>query len=160
MATTHDPVAHSPGFWRGAGILVVVVLLVAGIARFMRQDVVTGWRMLASCTAAQDVHIQTVTTSLTTDACTGTPTRRDVGRGWPVVAFALPSSAGTKPTIRAVRSDAGSRTMWLEYDVRGDGRAGSDVVLAFVEVPPTQLPPLPFTVRGATGLVTVATVPG
>jgi len=160
MATTDDPGARGPGLWRGAGILVLVVLLVAGVARFMRQDVVNGWRLLASCTASADARPQTVSTTLTTAACAAAPTRRDVGRGWPVVAFVLPSSAGTQPSIRAVRSDAGSRTMWLEYDVRGDGRAGSDVVLAFVEVPPTELPPLPFTVRGATGLVTVATVPG
>lgn len=159
MATT-DTTGRGPDLWRGAGILVLVVLLVAGVARFMRQDVVSSWRLLASCTASADTRVQAVSTSLSTRACSSPVARTDVARGWPVVTFVLPSSAGARPTIRAVRSDSGARSMWVEYDVRGDGRAGAEVVLAFVEVPPNELPPLPFTVRGATGLLTVETIPG
>ena len=58
-----------------------------------------------------------------------------------------------------VRSDDRARTMRVEY--KGDGAiaAGAGVVLAFIEVSPGDLPPVPFTIEGASGPVTVTSAP-
>lgn len=142
---------------RGLIGLVLLVLFVAALARFMRQDVVSSWSVLATCPSTTSAEPTPVSTRVVADSCAIAPIDPATGRGWPVVAFVLPVGAGE---ITSVHADADARTMWVDYQLPAEAaRATDQVVIAFVEVPPGSLPPVPFAVRGATGLIDVAAVP-
>lgn len=51
--------------------------------------------------------------------------------------------------------------MRLEYKEQGTASSSTTagVVLAFVEVPPNDIPTAPFTIQGASGPVTVTSAP-
>lgn len=138
-----------------AALLVVVFGVV--VVRFLSHDVVSNWQLLATCPSTVQAAPPPVATTVITDSCSAVPTEPIEGRGWPVVAFVLP--VGTTD-INSVHADPTAREMWVEYDLpEGAGRATDQVVIAFVEVPTAALPPVPFDVRGATGLVEVDAVP-
>ena len=144
---------------------VMLVVLIGGfvllVGHFLRHDVVTNWKLLATCPSTSDAATVPVATSVNTHSCTSAPLDPLDGRGWPIVAFVLPADVGLTPSITKVHSDESSSSMWLDYDAAppGDGQNSGETVLAFVEVPSDALPDVPFTVRGATGSVTVTTVP-
>lgn len=102
-----------------------------------------------------------MTTTLDTADCATTPSHSTSGRGWPIVPFVLPASAGLDPSITTVRSDQKTRIMRLEYKEQGTASSSTTagVVLAFVEVPPNDIPTAPFTIQGASGPVTVTSAP-
>lgn len=149
-------------FWFQA-LVVVVILGVVGllVVRFGHRDVVQNWQLLATCPADAGTAPNTVTTTLDTSDCATTPSHSVSGRGWPIVPFVLPASAGLDPSITAVRSDDRTRTLRVDYtseDAFPDDIAAG-VVIAFVEVPPGDIPPAPYTIQGASGPVTVTTAP-
>jgi hypothetical protein len=148
--------------WFQLGIAVVVVLLVVlVVTRFLKHDVVTSWKLLATCAAASDSAVVPVSVTLDTQACSSAPLDPQDGRGWPIVAFVLPADVGLSPSITAVHSDRAGHRMWLDYvaPAPGDGRNSGETVLAFVEIPGSSLPDVPFTVDGAAGSITVSDVP-
>jgi len=166
--TDATPPAERPHDFRDSSwfrIAVVAAVMVLGavvVTRFLKHDVVTNWKLLATCPAAAEATAVPVSTTLDTQACSSAPVDPHDGRGWPIVAFVLPADVGLSPSITTVHSDKSSRRMWLDYvaPAPGDGRGGGKtVVLAFIEVPSDTLPETPFTVDGATGPVTVTTVP-
>jgi len=158
------PTSGGPGardrFWfQALAVVVIVVAIGALVVRFGHGDVVQDWQLIATCPAAEGTAPSTVSTTLDTSDCATNPSHSVSGRGWPIVPFVLPATAGLEPTITIVRSDDRARTMRVEY--KGDGAiaAGAGVVLAFIEVSPGDLPPVPFTIEGASGPVTVTSAP-
>ncbi len=141
-----------------AGFALVAVLVVT---RFLKHDVVTDWKLLATCPATADVTGVPVATTLSTQACSSAPLDPHDGRGWPIVAFVLPADVGLSPSITTVHSDKPSHRMWLDYVAAepGDGPRSGETVLAFVEVPSSSLPDVPFTVESVAGSITVTAVP-
>ena len=160
-STAPGPGVRRPGRFRVALALLLVLLLGLVVVRFLRHDVVTSWKLLATCPSTADALRDAGVEHADTVACTTPPTGSLPGRGWPIVAFALPADVGLDPSINAVHSDRPGGVMWVDYDAAppGDGKGRGDTVLAFIEVPPAALPDVPFTVRGAAGPVTVSTVP-
>jgi len=146
--------------------VVMLVVLIGGfvllVGHFLRHDVVTNWKLLATCPSTADATPVPVATTVNTQSCTSDPLDPIDGRGWPIVAFVLPTDVGLTPSITTVHSDKSSHRMLLDYTAAapGDGRNSSETVLAFIEVPSDALPDVPFTVQGATGSITVTTVPG
>jgi len=101
-----------------------------------------------------------VTTTLDTSACGTTPRHSVSGRGWPIVPFVVSEAAGVDPAITTVHSDKTARTMSADYDApTATTASGQGVVLVFIEVPLDSLPSTPFTIEGASGPVTVSSVP-
>lgn len=149
-------------FWFQAVVVVLALAAFAVVAtRLVHRDVVSGWNVLATCPAAAQASstLITVSTAPDTSQCAVPPTSTAHGRGWPVVPVVLPAAAGLDPSITKVSSDTRTRTVHVEYAVPSTaaGSTGGTVV-AFVEVPPTALPDVPFTVEGANGPVTVSSV--
>jgi hypothetical protein len=148
-------------FWFQA--LAVVVLLAAFgliLLRVSHRDVVQDWAVLASCPAPAGTAPATVSTTLDTSACATTPSHSVSGRGWPIVPFVVSDAGGVDPTITAVHSDKAARTMSVDYDAPTAATApGHGVVLVFVEVPFESLPATPFTIDGASGPVSVSSLP-
>ena len=148
-------------FWFQA-LAVVGLLAVFGLVlvRVSHRDVVQNWEVLASCPAPAGTALSTVTTTLDTSACGTAPSHSVSGRGWPIVPFVVSDAAGVDPTITTVHSDKTARTMQVDYDAATATSApGHAVVLVFIEVPVDALPSTPFTVDGASGPVTVTSVP-
>ena len=147
-------------FWVQA---LVVVAIVAGIAlvatRVGHREVVQNWLVLASCPADAGTKPATVSTTLDTSDCATTPSHSVSGRGWPIVPFVLPASAGLDPAITKVLSNSQTRVLSVEHgsgtDIGVDTATG--VVLVFIEVPPSDIPAVPYTIQGASGPVTVTT---
>ena len=150
-----------PGWIRIVLIVAVVVALVLVVARFAKKDVVTNWEVLASCSTVTDVGADRVSLTLDMSACLTEPTDPGIPRGWPIVTFVLPPELGPEPTITGIRSDGTQRTMSIAYDgaPRSEGTQTGGHVLVFVEVPPGEVPPAPFTVLDAAGSTTVTAVP-
>ena len=148
-------------WFRIAIVAAVVILGAVVVTRFLKHDVVSNWKMLATCPAASDASAVPVSTTLDTQSCSSAPLDPHDGRGWPIVAFVLPADVGLDPSITTVHSDKANGRMWLDYvaPAPGDGRNSGQTLLAFVEVPSGSLPDVPFTVDGATGPVTVTAVP-
>jgi hypothetical protein len=169
MADDIDPAApadrprgfRDSAWFRIAIVVTVVILGGVVVTRFLKHDVVSNWKLLATCPAASDAAAVPVSTTLDTQSCSSAPLDPHEGRGWPIVAFVLPADVGLDPSITAVHSDKADRRMWLDYvaPAPGDGRNSGRTVLAFVEVPSNSLPDVPFTVDGASGPVTVSAVP-
>ncbi|MFN8157889.1 MAG: hypothetical protein U0R68_10750 [Candidatus Nanopelagicales bacterium] len=147
-------------FWFQA-LAVVVVLLVIGlvVTRFTRRDVVQNWQVLATCPAEPGTAPATVTLALDPVDCASTPGHTLPGRGWPIVPFVLPATVGLEPRITKVLSDPRTRVMRLEYDATTSTEGVTGVVLVYVEMPESELPATPFTIEGASGAVTVSSVP-
>lgn len=147
-------------FWFQA---LVVVAIVAGIGliatRSVHRDVVQNWQVLASCPAEAGTKPATVSTTLDTSDCATTPSHSVSGRGWPIVPFVLPASAGLDPAITKVLSDSKTRVLSVEYGTGTDTSpdTATGVVLVFIEVPPSDIPDVPYTIKGASGPVTVTT---
>lgn len=149
-------------FWfQALAVLVVLVAIAVLVTRFGRRDVVQNWQLIATCPAAPGTAPNTVSTTLDTSDCATTPSHSVSGRGWPIVPFVLPGTAGLDPSITGVHSDDKTRTLRLEYKDGGSAVTSTttDVVLAFVEVPPSDIPPAPYTIEGASGPVTVTSAP-
>jgi len=146
-------------WFRVLAVLVLLGVFTVLYVRVVRHDVVATWEILATCPAEAGTAPATVTRILDTSACSTNPSRAVSGRGWPIVTFVLSSAAGLDPTITRVLSDDRSRTLRAEYDAPTGSPSGSGVVLAFIELPERKLPDVPFTVEGASGPVTVTTVP-
>jgi len=168
-SATAAPAGHATAprlrdrFWYQA-LAVVVVLVVFGliVARVSHHDVVQNWAALASCPAPAGTAPTTVTTTLDTSPCGTTPSHSVSGRGWPIVPFVVSDAAGVDPVITKVHSDKTARTMRVDYDAPTAATAsasGQGVILVFVEVPLDSLPATPFTIDGASGPVTVSSVP-
>ncbi|HET7902668.1 MAG TPA: hypothetical protein VFL59_15905 [Candidatus Nanopelagicales bacterium] len=121
----------------GFGVLVV---------RVVHRDVVQGWTLLATCSAPAGAVPAAVSTSLDASVCDTDPRTSGDARGWPVVAAVLPGSAGDAPAVTRVRTDSSGRTVTLEY--RAGGAPVEGEVVAFVELPPGDVPPTPVTVTG------------
>lgn len=158
------PPAHGvrDQFWFQALVIVAIVAVIGLLVlRLGHRDVVQSWQLLATCPADAGTAPNTVTTRLDTSACATAPSHSVSGRGWPIVPFVLPAAAGLDPTITTVRSDAKTRTMRIEYkDQSASSTSTTDgVVLAFVEVPPDDIPTVPFAIEGASGPVTVTSAP-
>jgi hypothetical protein len=145
-------------FWFQA---LVVVAIVAGIAliasRSSHRDVVQNWLVIAACPAEAGTAPNTVSTTLDTSDCATTPSHSVSGRGWPIVPFVLPASAGLDPAITNVHSDSKTRVLSVEYGSDAATDSGTGVVIVFVEVPPSDIPEVPYTIKGASGAVTVTT---
>lgn len=158
------PAAHGirDRFWFQA-LAVVAILGVIGllVVRLGHRDVVQNWQLLATCPADSGTAPNTVTTTLDTSDCGTTPSHSVSGRGWPIVPFVLPASAGLDPAITTVRSDQKTRTLRVEYKdaVSTSTSTTAGVVLAYIEVPPNDIPTAPFTIEGASGPVTVTSAP-
>jgi hypothetical protein len=129
-----------------AAVALVVVLGVV-VTRVLRHDVVTDWKVLAVCPAADGAVVRAVSSSLDTSACSATPTAQVTARGWPVVAAVVPASAGAVPDVTRVRVDTKARSIVLEY--RRAATPASTPHIVYVEVPPTSLPEPPVTVTAA-----------
>jgi hypothetical protein len=145
-------------FWFQALAVVVIVGVLALVAiRLVHHDVVEDWLVLASCPAATGTAPATVSSSLDTSDCATAPTHSVSGRGWPIVPFVLPASAGLDPTITKVLSDPKVRTLSVEYDSQANATAGTGdgVVLVFIEIPAESVPGVTYTIEGASGPVTV-----
>ncbi len=156
-AVPREDGAGQAGWIRIAVLTLLVVVFGVVVVRFLRHDVVSNWQLLAICPSTVDAAPTPVATTVVTDSCTAVVAEPHAGRGWPVVTFVLPVGA---TGISSVHADSAAHEMWVEYDLPdGAGRATDQVVLAFVEVPAAALPPVPFAVRGATGLVDVDSVP-
>ena len=148
-------------FWFQA-LAVVLLLAVFGliVVRVSHRDVVQNWEVLASCPAPAGTAPATVTTTLDTSACGTTPSHSVSGRGWPIVPFVVSDAAGVDPVITQVHSDKTARTMSVDYDApTATTASGQGVVLVFIEVPLDSLPSTPFAIEGASGPVTVTSVP-
>lgn len=149
-------------FWfQGLAIVALVGLVGLLVIRVGHRDVVQSWQLLATCPADAGTAPNTVTTRLDISDCATTPSHTVSGRGWPIVPFVLSPSAGLDPAITTVRSDDRTRTMRIEYKDQSAPSTSTTagVVLAFVEVPPHDIPTAPFTIEGASGPVTVTSVP-
>jgi hypothetical protein len=150
-------------FWfQALAVLVILATIVLLVLRLGHREVVQDWQLIATCPAEAGTAPSTVSTTLDTSDCATTPSRSVSGRGWPIVPFVLPAAAGLDPAITAVRSDDRARTLRLEYKDAGSVAAtttAEGVVLAFVEVPPNDIPPAPYTIEGASGPVTVTSAP-
>jgi hypothetical protein len=149
-------------FWFQAfAVLVIVGAIGLLVVRFGHRDVVQNWQLIATCPAEAGTAPNTVTTTLDTSDCATTPSRSVSGRGWPIVPFVLPATAGLDPSITAVHSDDNTRTLRVEYKDEGSmsSTTAAGVVLAFVEVPPSDIPPAPYVIEGASGPVTVTSSP-
>ena len=162
-----DPIAvpspgdAQPGWIRIVVVVAVVVALVLVVARFVKKDVVTNWEVLASCSIVTDVGLVRVSATLDMSACLTEPIDPGIPRDWPIVTFVLPPEVGADPTITGITSDDTKRTMSIAYDgaPRSEGTQTGGHVLVFVEVPPGEVPPAPFTVLDAAGSTTVTAVP-
>ena len=162
-----DPVAvpspgdAQPGWIRVVLIVAVVVAFVLVVARFVKKDVVNDWKVLASCSTVTDVGADRLSLTLDMSACLTEPTDPGVPRGWPIVTFVLPPEVGPDPTITGVRSDDSQRTMSIAYEgaARPEGTQTGGHVLVFVEVPPGEVPTVPFTVIDTAGSTSVTAVP-
>ena len=156
-----SPSASQPGWIRIAVVVALVVALVVVIARYVKKDVVTHWKVLASCATAADVGANRVSTTLDTSACSRQTVEPAAARGWPIVTFVLPAQAGIDPTITGVRSDDKTRAVTILYNGSSEsadtGAAGQ--VLVFVEVPPDSLPRIPFVIIDGAGTTTVTQLP-
>lgn len=149
-------------FWfQALAVVVIVGGIVALVSRVGHRDVVQNWELLATCPAEAGTAPSTVSTRLDTSDCATTPSRSVSGRGWPIVPFVLPANAGLDPTITSVHSDDRNRTLRVEYrnEVTTAPTTADGVVLAFVEVPPDDIPQAPYTIQGASGPVTVTSAP-
>jgi hypothetical protein len=147
-------------FWfQALAVVAIVGVLVLVVARFAHHDVVQNWEVLATCPAETGTAPATVSTSLDTSDCATTPSHSVSGRGWPIVPFVLPASAGLDPTITKVLSDPKARTLRVEYGSEADASSvtSDGVVLVFIEIPAANLPDVPYTIEGASGPVTVTT---
>lgn len=164
---TERPTRRTPSpvrerFWFQAVVVVVALAAFALIAsKLVHRDVVTGWQVVATCSAGTVPSAVTVTTGLDPSSCAAPATARAPLRGWPVVPVVLPASAGLDPDITAVSSDTRARTFHIDYAAAPfTSTTAGGAVIVFVEVPPTSLPAAPFTVAGAGGPVTVTSVQG
>lgn len=161
-ARTGATVGVRDRFWfQALAVLVVVAAVGVLVVRFGHRDVVQHWQLIATCPADAGTAPNTVSTTLDTSDCATTPSHSVSGRGWPIVPFVLPATAGLDPAITAVHSDDKSRTLWVEYKDEGvaSTTTAAGVVLAFVEVPPGDIPPAPYVIEGAAGPVTVTSAP-
>ncbi len=140
--------------------VLVLALVVAGFAiAFVwsaSRDVVANWKVLATCAAPATATIERSTPFVDTSPCSGDQVEVHSARGWPILTFVLPISAGIEPRITSLTSNKDTRTVELHFDL-GDatGSTGEEFVLVFVEVPPHSLPRPPFTIRDASGSTTV-----
>ena len=92
-------------WFRIAIVVAVVILGAVVVTRFLKHDVVSNWKLLATCPAASDAAAVPVSTTLDTQACSSAPIDPHDGRGWPIVAFVLPADVGLDPSITTVHSD-------------------------------------------------------
>ncbi len=141
---------------------VVAVILAAFTVVFVvvsKREVVSHWELLATCAAPGNAVIERSTPTVDTSPCSTNDVEVLPGRGWPILTFALPSSAGLSPKLTGLTSNKETRAVELHFE-SGDSTGASDggYILAFVEVPPGSLPPTPFTVRDEAGSTTVNTV--
>ena len=84
-------------WFRIAIVVAVVILGAVVVTRFLKHDVVSSWKLLATCPAASDSAAVPVSTTLDTRACSSAPIDPHDGRGWPIVAFVLPADVGLDP---------------------------------------------------------------
>ena len=76
---------------------------------------------------------------------------------WQVVTFVLPAEVGSDPRITKITSNQATGDMAIEYDSppRSKGGDTGGNTLVFVELPPGEVPPTPFTIHDADGVTTV-----
>lgn len=169
---THEPSGHdheatttpsdaSPGRIRILLLVIVIVALGLVVVRFVKKDVVSQWDVLASCSSATGIGPGRVSSALDTSACLIQPADPGHTRGWPIVTFVLPPEVGPDPRITGITSDGTTRTMSITYvgAPRSEGTQTGGPVLVFVEIPPGDVPPVPFTIKDAAGSTTVTSVP-
>lgn len=156
------PTSDRPGardrFWfQALAVVVIVVAIGVLVVRFGHGDVVQNWQLIATCPAEEGTAPSTVSTSLDTSDCATNPSHSVSGRGWPISSLSLPRRASSPPSPPSAPTTG--PTMRVEYKGDGATAAGAGVVLAFIEVSPSDLPPVPFTIEGASGPVTVTSAP-
>ena len=150
----------NPGWLRLVLIGVLVVVFVLAVARYVKNDIASGWEVVATCRAA-DPPTTRVAFEVDTDACEQHPDDIDDLRGWPIVTFALPAEAGREPEVTAVHVDRKSRALSLDYDAPSGAGTPSVMgyTLVFVELSPDDIPTGPFTIVDAEGPTVVSSLP-
>ena len=158
---TPAPEDVQPGRIRILLLVIVIVVLGLVVVGFVKRDVVTQWEVLASCTSATDIGPVRVSSTLDTSACLAQPDDPGHTRGWPIVTFVLPPEVGPDPDVSGITSDGATGTMSIAYEgaPRSEGTQTGGHVLVFVEIPPGELPPVPFTINDGVGSTTVTAVP-
>ena len=171
---THEPSGHDNGADMTPGdappgririLLLVVLIVVVGFAviRFVKEDVVTHWEVLASCSSTTDIGpVRVSATSLDTSACLTQPAETGRARGWPIVTFVLPPEVGSDPDVNGITSNGTTRDDVDHLPRRFPFRGHSDRrARAGLRRDPArgELPPVPFTIKDASGSTTVTSVP-
>ena len=150
------PSVRDTWWFQAAVVLGIVVAFAVVVTRFAHRDVVSQWKVLASCPTAPGTVPVRVSTTPDLASCSAPPTSLEQGRGWPVVTFVVRGEAGTRPDVTVVRSDRSAGVVSLEYS---GPTAATSRVLVFVEVDPSALPDVPFLIQDSAGTTTVARVP-
>lgn len=140
--------------------VVVVVTLVVAFALVVvwaaKRDVVANWKVLATCAAPAGTAIERSTPLVDVTPCSRDQVDVLGGRGWPILTFVLPATAGVAPQLTGLTSNKETRTVELHFDSSAANEPmDDDHILVFVEVPPDSLPQPPFSIRDAEGSTTV-----
>lgn len=152
------PSASAPLGWiRIVALIALIAAFGFIVVRFVKKDVVTNWTRLASCQTVTDIGANRVSATLDTTSCLVPPSSQDTNTGWQVVTFVLPAEVGSEPRITKITSNQATGDMAIEYDSppRSKGGDTGGNTLVFVELPPGEIPPTPFTIHDADGVTTV-----
>ena len=156
-AVTPAAASVQPGWIRIVALIALIAAFGFIVVRFVKKDVVTIWTRLASCQTVTDIGANRVSATLDTTSCLVPPSSQDTNTGWQVVTFVLPAEVGSDPRITKITSNQATRDMAIEYDSppRSKGGDTGGNTLVFVELPPGEVPPTPFTIHDADGVTTV-----
>jgi hypothetical protein len=146
-------------FWslRIALLLTLVLIGFASARTLLHGGATPRWSPLASCVTQDDAAVRRVAATVDTSGCTGPAnvSQTPGPAGSVVVAFVLPSSAGSEPRVRDVEADPVGHRLFLAYDPAGADVPPSARVVVFVAVRSSELPRSPFEIADDTGAVRV-----